>query len=79
MYIDNNKEILNFKFVMCVPTHTSQVSFHFNEFFYYSPKDNFWECRALGIFLVNDFYTPQAPPPSINFVHGSYRKCLNLT
>ena len=33
MYIDNNKEILNFKFVMCVPTHTSQVSFHFNELF----------------------------------------------
>ena len=25
MYIDNNKEILNFKFVMCVPTHTSQA------------------------------------------------------
>ena len=24
------------------------------------------------------FLAPQAPP-SINFVHGSYRKCLNLT
>ena len=30
----------------------------------------------VGIFLENDFWTP---PPPINFVHGSYRKCLNLT
>ena len=27
--------------------------------------------RNGGIFLENDFWT--------NFVHGSYRKCLNLT
>ena len=32
----------------------------------------------MGIFLENNFWTP--PPPPINFVHGSYRKCqLNLT
>ena len=23
-------------------------------------------------FLENDFWTPQPPPPPINFVHGSY-------
>ena len=32
-----------------------------------------------SIYLENDFWTPQAPPPRINFVHGSYRKCLNLS
>ena len=29
----------------------------------------------VGIFLENDFWTP----PPINFVHGSDRKCLDLT
>ena len=32
-----------------------------------------------GSVLVNDFWTPPTPPPAINFVHGSDRKCLNLT
>ena len=32
-----------------------------------------------GIFLENDFWTPPQAPPPINVVHGSYRKCLNLT
>ena len=29
-----------------------------------------------GNFLENYFWPP---PPPINFVHGSYRKCLNFT
>ena len=34
---------------------------------------DFW--TPFGIFLVYDFWTP----PPINFVHGSDRKCLNLS
>ena len=32
--------------------------------------------RKLGYIHMNDFWTP---PPPINFVHGSDKKCLNLT
>ena len=36
--------------------------------------------RLAGNFLVYDFWTPPAPlPPPINFVHGSDKKCLNLS
>ena len=34
---------------------------------------------VIGIFRENDFWTPPVPPPPINFVHRSDRKCLNLT
>ena len=32
--------------------------------------------RKQGIFLENDFWTP--PPPSSNFVHGSYMLDMNM-
>ena len=33
---------------------------------------------VFGIFLENDFWTPpRAPPPPINFVHGSDRKLVS--
>ena len=45
-------------------------------------EEYFYISSIIVIYLrLKSWYIPgeRGPPPPINFVHGSYRKCLDLT
>ena len=79
-----NAQSLYYLFFQCI----NETSFQLDRLFAFGQlqicKTRFLKTHFLplknvlrkGIFLENDFWTP---PPLINFVHGSDRKCLNLT